>query len=207
MVRSGTRSPALRRTLGQAGYTLIETLGALADGFTSASKTETDQVSRTDDQEAARQALERMRTDIHCASSALVGPTLDSFGNAIADEYTLNLTITSTQCTRSATGQSQTQGTSSGVQWCTVPVAGTTNRYVLYRSFSTACNSTNAVLQVDHLTSSNVWTKSCSTAHLEGVTVDIAVNRNYATRPGRTYELKDTIALRNDSINSGNTAC
>src|SRR5207248_3513056 len=88
MVRSGTRSPALRRTLGQAGYTLIETLvvmtllviviGALADGFTSASKTETDQVSRTDDQEAARQALERMRTDIHCASSALVGPTLDS---------------------------------------------------------------------------------------------------------------------------------
>ena len=73
----------LRRAFGQAGYTLIETLvvmtilvvviGALADGFTSASKTQTDQTARADDQESARQALDRLRKDIHCASAAPSG--------------------------------------------------------------------------------------------------------------------------------------
>ena len=83
MVRSGSRVLArFARAFEQAGYTLIETLvvmtllviviGAIADGFTNASKTQTDQTARADDQEAARQALDRLRRDIHCASAAIV---------------------------------------------------------------------------------------------------------------------------------------
>lgn len=208
MVRSGTRHPPLRRALGQAGYTLIETLvvmtllviviGAIADGFTNASKTETDQTARADDQQAARQVLERLRQDIHCASSAIIGPTLDSFGVPIVPAgYTLNLTVDPTHCPLVTKN-------SSGVQWCTVSVGGSTTRYLLYRTVSGACDPNTAVFQVDHVTNPNVWAKVCSSAHLEGVSIDLPVNRDILTRPGRTYELKDTIALRNDSVSSGN---
>jgi hypothetical protein len=40
----------------------------------------------------------------------------------------------------------------------------------------------------------------CPTSQLQGVAVDMPVNRNPTTRSGRTYELQDTIALRNDSV-------
>src|SRR5262249_49004854 len=62
----------------QAGYTLIELLiammllgvilAALVSGFTTAIRAETDQTARANDRESAREALERMRQDIHCAS-------------------------------------------------------------------------------------------------------------------------------------------
>jgi prepilin-type N-terminal cleavage/methylation domain-containing protein len=212
MVRSGPRSSVLRRVAGQAGYTLIETLvvmsllviviGALADGFTSASKTEYDQTARADDQEAARMALERMRKDIHCASSAHVQQTLDSNGNPVVPTgYTLNLTVNPNQCVGVTTSGSD------GVQWCTVSIGGSTTHYALYRTVTTACDAADAVFQVDHVTQPNVWTKVCSSALLEGIAIDLPVNRDILTRPGRTYELTDTIALRNDTANSGNTEC
>ena len=105
MIRMDSCRQVLRRALGQAGYTLVETLvvmtilvvviGALADGFTSASKTQTDQTARADDQEAARQALDRLRRDIHCASAASV--TQRTAGVPTAG-YTLNLTVNPSQC-------------------------------------------------------------------------------------------------------------
>src|SRR3954467_4689217 len=119
----------VRRALGQAGYTLVETLvvmsilviviGAIADGFTSASKTQTDQTQRADDQEAARQALERLRRDIHCASAAQVTPNAQN-------GYTLNLTVNPGQCLAVTTGAGVSAGGSDGVQWCTVPIGGST---------------------------------------------------------------------------------
>src|SRR4051794_1102431 len=122
MLCMDSRRPLLRRALGQAGYTLIETLvvmslllvviGALADGFTSATKTETDQTARADDQEVARQALDRLRKDIHCASAAQAGPNTQG-------GYTLNLTVNPGYCVAVTTGGGAGVGLSDGVQWCT----------------------------------------------------------------------------------------
>jgi len=210
MIRMDSCRLLLRRALGQAGYTLMETLvvmsilviviGAIADGFTSASKAETDQVSRADDQEAARQALDRLRKDIHCASAASVGSNAQG-------GYTLNLTVGPNQCIAVTAGPQAGVGLSDGVQWCTVQID--TNRYVLYRTIVHACDATDAVFQVDHITQANVWQMACGAnlSHLQAVVIDLPVNRDFATRPGRTYELTDRISLRNDTAQSGAAFC
>jgi prepilin-type N-terminal cleavage/methylation domain-containing protein len=210
MIRMESRRLLLRRALGQAGYTLVETLvvmtilvvviGAIADGFTSASKTQTDQTARADDQESARQALERLRRDIHCASAAIVAQ------RNLTDPtqgYTLNLTVGPTQCLAVTAGGNLGTGGSDGVQWCTQPIG--TNRYGLYRTVVSACDAADAVFQVDYLTRGDVWALVCgdNDSHLESVSIDIPVNRDIATRPGRTYELTDKIALRNDTALTG----
>jgi len=216
MVRHGPRPHRLRQLTRQAGYTLIETLvvmtllviviGAIADGFTNASKTQTDQTARADDQEAARQALQRMRRDIHCASAAIAkqtDPADPSKG------WTLNLTVNPGQClavTAALGGGVAVNGQDSdGVQWCTVPIGGATNHYILYRTVVKKCDASDAVFQVDHLTKGDVWAPHvlCAASHLESVSVDMAVNRDIATRPDRTYELTDRIALRNDTPDTG----
>jgi prepilin-type N-terminal cleavage/methylation domain-containing protein len=205
--------PLLRRALGQAGYTLMETLvvmtilviviGAIADGFTSASKTETDQTARADDQEAARQALDRLRRDIHCASAATVAAT-DPLNPQKG--YTLNLTVGPTQCLAVTAGTGAgVGGTSDGVQWCTVWINNSTTRYALYRTIVHSCDAADAVFQVDHVTRADVWGFVCgdNDSHLESVSIDLPVNRDIANRPGRTYELTDKIALRNDTATTG----
>jgi prepilin-type N-terminal cleavage/methylation domain-containing protein len=210
MDRSLPRHRQLRRAFEQAGYTLIETLvamtllviviGALADGFTNASKTQTDQTARANDQEAARTALERLRRDIHCASAALVTPGVPTGG------YTLNLTVNPGQCLAVTAGGGAGVGVgSSGVQWCTVPINGSTNRYALYRTIVHSCDAADAVFQVDYITQPNVWTVLCGAnqSNLETVTIDLSVNRDIVTRPDRTYRLTDRIALRNDTAQSG----
>lgn len=196
-----------RRLSAQAGYTLIElvvvmavlgiVMGALADGFASASKTETDQVARADDQQAARQVLERMRTDIHCASGAEAQATLDALGNPTGTGYTLQLSVTQNQCPGVTTG-------SNGVQWCSVSVGGSTTRYAVYRTTSGNCGPADALFEVDYITSygaitgGNFWSlPACSTGRLQAVTVNLPVNRTPVSRPDATYDLTDTIAMRN----------
>jgi prepilin-type N-terminal cleavage/methylation domain-containing protein len=210
MVRMVPCRPLLRRALGQAGYTLMETLvvmtilviviGAIADGFTSASKTETDQTARADDQEAARQALDRLRRDIHCASAATVAPT-DSLNPQ--NGYTLNLTVSPNSCIAVTAGAGVGLNSSDGVQWCTVNIGA--NRFALYRTVVTRCDAADAVFQVDHVTQGDVWEFVCgdNDSHLESVSIDLPVNRDVVTRPERTYELTDKIALRNDTATTG----
>jgi prepilin-type N-terminal cleavage/methylation domain-containing protein len=212
MSRMCSRRLLLRRALGQAGYTLMETLvvmsilliviGALADGFTSATKTETDQTARADDQEAARQALDRLRKDIHCASAAQVGA--NSSGG-----YTLNLTVNPGYCVAVTAGAQAGVNLSDGVQWCTVPIGASGTRYGLYRTIVHACDAADAVFQVDYVTQGNVWTPACGphASHLQSVEIDLPVNRDVATRPGRTYELTDRISLRNDTATTGASIC
>jgi prepilin-type N-terminal cleavage/methylation domain-containing protein len=213
MLRMDSRRNLLRRALGQAGYTLMETLvvmsilliviGALADGFTSATKTETDQTARADDQEAARQALDRLRKDIHCASAAQVTPN--------ANGETLNLTVNPGYCVAVTAGEGAGVGggTSDGVQWCTVPIGNSGTRYGLYRTVVHACDAADEVFQVDYVTQPNVWTPACgpNSSHLQAIAIDLPVNRDIATRPGRTYRLTDRISLRNDTASSGQTFC
>ena len=198
----------LARALGQAGYTLMETLvvmsilviviGAIADGFTSASKTQTDQTARASDQQSARQALERLRKDIHCASAAAVG--LNAQGGD-----TLNLTVDPGQCLAVTAGGGAGYLGSDGVQWCTVPVAGSPSRDKMYRSIGSAGDAADAVFQVDYGTRADVWEFRCGAneSHLESIGIDLPVNRDVLTRPDRTYELTDEIALRNDTAKTG----
>lgn len=206
--------PLLRRALCQAGYTLMETLvvmtilviviGAIADGFTSASRAETDQTRRAEDQESARQALDRLRRDIHCASAARVAPT-DNVDPQ--NGQTLNLTVDpDSNCLAVTTGAGAGVHQSDGVQWCTVPIGTVpTNRYGMYRTVVSACDPADAVFQVDYVTRGDVWDRVCgdNESHLESVAIDLPVNRDIDTRPGRTYDLTDKIALRNDTAQTG----
>ena len=87
-----------------------------------------------------------MRKDIHCASGAEAQPTLDSLGNPTGTGYTLQLSVSQGQC----------QGVtnlSNGVQWCSVSVGGSTNRYAVYRTISGNCGAADARFQVDYITS------------------------------------------------------
>jgi hypothetical protein len=156
----------------------------------SASRTQADQTGRADDQQAARQTLERMRKDVHCASGATVQPILDGSGNPTGG-YLLNLTETANYCPGVTT-------LSSGVQWCTAHITGSSLLYGLYRTNTGSCSSSGALFQITTLTSGNLWSLlTCSTGQLPRVSIDMPVNRDIATRPTRTYELTDAIALRN----------
>jgi prepilin-type N-terminal cleavage/methylation domain-containing protein len=191
----------------QAGYTLVETLvvlallgivvGALVDGFVSASRAQTDQTARASDQETAREVLELMRKDIHCASGAEAQPTLDSLGVPTGTGYTLQLSVSQGQCLG-------VTNLSNGVQWCSVSVGGSTVRYAVYRTISGNCGAADALFEVDYITNygsvtgGNIWSLSpCSTGRLQAVTVDMPINADPVTRPDRVYELKDSIAMRN----------
>jgi prepilin-type N-terminal cleavage/methylation domain-containing protein len=216
MVRNLPFRRPLRRALEQAGYTLIETLvamsllviviGALADGFTSASKTQTDQTARADDQESARLALDRLRRDIHCASA---GSVSERTAGDPTQGYTLNLTVNPNQCLAVTAGGGAGVAVggvaSDGVQWCTVPISGATNRYAMYRTVVTTCDAADAVFQVDYVTEPQVWDVVCGAnqSNLETVSIDLEVNRDIETRPDRTYALTDRITLRNDTAQTG----
>lgn len=206
MDRGRRHRPRWARLLGQAGYTLIETLvvmtllviviGSIADAFSSASHTEVDQTHRASDQESARLTLQRLRRDIHCASSAQVQQTRNADGTVASPlGYTLSLAVDPSICVAVTTSASNT------VQWCTVLKDPTNpNRYGVYRTISGDCNAADAVFQVDYVTKPDIWTMVCPASGLQAVSVDMPVNRDPVKRPDRIYELQDTIALRNDSV-------
>lgn len=184
----------------EQGSTLIELivvmaimlviLAGLTDGFASISHAEVDQTNLANDQQSARQALQRMRLDIHCASAAQGPQAVDPLNPSAG--YIITFTESPANATAGCPGVSST---SSGVQWCTNRVS--TNRYQLFRSES-ACVSTSANFQVDYVTAANIWASStCTVGQYPTVAVDMPVNRDAVKRPNRTYELKDAIALRN----------
>jgi len=196
-----------RRCRAEAGYTPVELivvmvvlgviLGALISGFTTAMRAETDQTARANNRESAREALERMRKDIHCSSGAEAQPTLDSLGNPTGTGYTLQLAVTQSQCLGVTTA-------SNGVQWCSVSVGGSTTRYQVFRTTTGTCNATDATFQVDYITNfgsitgGNFWSlPACSTGRLQAVSVSLPVNQYPVTKPNETYDLADTIAMRN----------
>jgi prepilin-type N-terminal cleavage/methylation domain-containing protein len=201
---AGTVSKRLR---DQRGFTLIETLvvmlillvvvGALVDGFVSASHAEVDQVARAGDQQAVREALVRMSKDIHCATGAGVTTTVDPM-TSLPTAGLLNLQIQSGACIAVT---SATSG-ASGVQWCTAAIGSSGKRYGLYRTdvtpSGTSCDPANANFQVDFLTKPDIWSQpACSSGRIQTIAVDLPTNRDPVKRPNRSYELKDTIALRN----------
>jgi prepilin-type N-terminal cleavage/methylation domain-containing protein len=207
MIRTSTRV-ALRlvaRRLSPAaedGFTLIEmlvvmvvllaVLAPLTGSYVSAQIAQVDQTNRLDAQENARQALDRMRKDIHCAHAAA-----DPYTNTSGGQ-TIELTETNVTGTAECPGLVETNA--SAVRWCTVYVAD--NRYKLYRENdpATTCDGNASTFMTDYLTSAALWASpTCVTGQYPTVEVTMPVDVDPSKNPG-AYLLSDEIALRNGDI-------
>jgi prepilin-type N-terminal cleavage/methylation domain-containing protein len=167
----------------ERGYTLVEMLvvlvvfgtvmTALMTLFVQGTNAEIDMNKRFQAQQEARVGLDRLRRDVHCASSADLGTATSSF---------VTLTV---PC---VTGQT--------VTWCTL---GSGQRFALYRVLGTSCSSTTAPRYADYLTTGAVFSQQVqSTSSLWKLHVDLPVN----VRPKKSterYELVDDIVLRNST--------
>jgi hypothetical protein len=127
-------------------------------------------------QDNARQALNRIRGDVHCASS------LTTSGGG-------SVTLTLPSSCSAGGGQ---------ITWCT---QGALQRWGLYRVAGSSC--TGGTMYADYLTTSSVFTYTAAVpgSSLAKLHVDFPVN----VRPGGagtqsdTYELADDIVLHNSS--------
>jgi prepilin-type N-terminal cleavage/methylation domain-containing protein len=175
---------------GERGYTLVEMLvvmsilGVVIAGlttiFVSGSNAEMDLNRRFQAQQQARLALDKIRTDIHCASAAEV------------DSTTGYLKIAEDNCS------------STHVTWCAITSPTMTGRYGLYRTTnttSTRCSSTDTtrLLVADYLTkNTGLWTFNAPAGMLELVAVDFPVSVNPKVTAD-VYELKDLLVARNST--------
>ena len=171
----------LRRLSGERGYSLIElltvmgilsiVLGGLTTLFVSATAAQTDLNERYQAQQHARLALERVRRDIHCASSAATTGS------------TLSLVLGS-YC-RSGSGP---------ITWCTVLVSP--QRYALYRAAAGTCSAANGVKLADYITTATTFSAIAPNAEsLARVGIDFPVDLEADAL--RAYRLRDAIVLRN----------
>ncbi|MGE5275180.1 MAG: type II secretion system protein J [Verrucomicrobiota bacterium] len=197
--RVARRSPA-----AEDGFTLIEMLvvmivllailAPLTASLVSAQTAQVDQTRRFDAQENARQALDRMRKGIHCAHGVT-----DPYAN---DAGGFTIVMTETNLTGQAECPGLVQTNASGVQWCTVPVGGATDRFRLYRENDpdNACTGTGSTFMTDYLTDPAIWASpTCVTGQYPTVAVTMPVDVDPSKKPG-AYELSDQIALRNGDI-------
>lgn len=176
-----------RRLRGEAGYSLVEMITVLVimsivftgitDIFVSGSKAQADQSNRFQAQLDTRLALDKMRRDIHCAS------TVSSYTN-----HSVTLTIS---------------GCSGGnVSWCAEPVSGVSNRYALYRQSGTSCGSAGGTMVADYLVSNAVFptdpgtTQAAGCGCLKYLAVDFKVSLK-RSQSVAAYDLNDSIYLRN----------
>jgi Tfp pilus assembly protein PilW len=180
----------MRRPLGVArdecGTSMIElvtvmlilstVVGALTTAFVQGTRAELDSNNRFRAQIDAGVALDRLRKDVHCASS--ISP--------IGASTSITLTVPS-GCP--ATGVTT-------INWCAL---GSGTHYTLYRQETTACATTSKPY-ADYLVSSAVFTYTAQVpaTSLAKLHVDLRVN----VKPTRTYEdydLMDDIVLRNST--------
>ena len=178
----------------EEGYSLVELLivmlilgtvmAGLTTVFVGGSNAEIRLNQRFQAQLQARLALDRIRTDIHCASAAQA-QTIGTYSGSIK--------LAETNCYAYAATPT--------VSWC--PVSVTSTRYKLYRSTATSniCTSsdTTRVQIADYLTtSSNVFTTAAIPQNsLQTVGIDIKVSANKTSSTLDGYELTDSIVVGN----------
>ena len=167
----------------EGGYTLIELLTvlvifgivstALTGLFVSATQAEVSSNRRFQAQQNARLALDKLRREVHCASTATVT------GGSL-----VTLTLPNSTCR----GYPQ-------VSWCAV---GSGTRYALYRNMGATCSAAGTKY-VDYLTSNALFSYvSPTTEVLARLSVSFPVN----TKPSEAeeaYSLSDQLTLRNSS--------
>jgi prepilin-type N-terminal cleavage/methylation domain-containing protein len=207
--RVRNRLSALRSGRGglaaESGFSLVEllavmivlsiVLASLTGAFVSALNAQVDQTRRFDAEENARQALDRMRKDIHCAHG-VTDPSVNVSGGQ-------TIVLTETNLTGTAECPGLVQTNASAVQWCTIPVAGATNRYQLFREndANNACSGSASTFMVDYLTRADIWgSPTCVSTQYPTVAVTMPVNVDPVRHAPSTYTLGDQIALRNGDI-------
>ena len=177
-----------KRLRGEAGYSLVEMLTVMVimsivfTGITSifvaGSKAQNEQDLRFQAQLGTRLAMDKIRKDIHCASDLAAGYTTSSI--------TLKLP----------------SGCGGDVSWCTAAVTGYTNRYRLYRQTGTTCSSATGVQIADYLTSAAAfptYSHAVGCTCLASLRVDFIISNKGSTVGVDTYELTDTVFLRNST--------
>ncbi len=177
---------ALRRIGRQVGgYSLVEALmvmvilGFILAGvttvFVQGSRAELDVNRRFQAQLQAGLAFDRLRRDIHCATSASVGGTAGS-------------TLTLSGCA------------SGTISWCALS-SSTFPAYALYRKVASSCDSVGH-LYAGYLTLTGLSrgalfaAPAAASGYRPKVTVDLKVSPPQA-RSTETYELIDDVVLRN----------
>ena len=174
----------LRRRLGsERGYTVVELLvtmaimGIVLQGlttiFVSGSKAELGLNQRFQAQAAGRLALDKIRTEVHCATTATTTGS--------------SLTLTMPSGCRTASNTT--------VTWCTSQVGSSTTRYALYR-YQGSGTCTAGMKWADYLTQALTFTfTQQSSASLAKVRAYLPINLTPTKK--RTYALQDDIYLRN----------
>ncbi len=180
-----------RLRCGQEGYSLVELLTVMAvlsivlagvtDAFVQGSRSEVDSNRRFQAQLDANLAFDRLRRDVHCASSAVASG---------AGGVTLTLT---TSCATLP---------DTSITWCALANA-TFPPYALYRQMGASCTTAG------HLYAGNLTLTGLSKAALFAapaaasgtkpkVTIDIKVVPPQA-KTVDTFELIDNVVLRNST--------
>jgi prepilin-type N-terminal cleavage/methylation domain-containing protein len=178
------------------GYSLVELivvmaiLGVVLSGLTTVfvggSTAEAQLNHRFQAQQESRAALDRIRTDIHCASSA----------QALAINTYPALRLNVTSCNSATTYD----------YWCAISASTSPQRYQVWRTTSTAaptvstCTSTDAsrVLIANNLVTSAAFTTNATPQNgLQTVAVDFKVSANGTSNTKELYELTDSIVARN----------
>lgn len=175
-----------QRLRGETGYSLVEMLtvmvimsvvfAGITDIFVAGSKAQADQDNRFQAQLATRLAMDKIRKDIHCASDVTPFAT---------NSITLKLPV----------------GCGGDVSWCTAAVSGHQARYRLYRQTGTSC-SASGVQVADYLVSPSAfpaYSHAVGCTCLASLGVDFVVSNRGSTVGVDTYELTDTVFLRNST--------
>jgi type II secretory pathway pseudopilin PulG len=205
-----------RRLAAEGGYSLSElvivlailliVVGALTQLFVSASTAQVDMTRRFEAQQEMRLALDKLRREIHCASDATAN---NGVALAAATAYPAVRFALPGYCPTNPTPD--LTPSTAYVTWCTAPVAGSTNRYQLWRyvttsptTFVTSCGSTVSGTSkqqwADYLTIGPVF--AAYTAPSGGSLGTLSVNLPVDVNPSdakQRYVLKDDIVLRNTS--------
>ena len=179
-----------KRLADERGYSLVElvtvvavlgiVMGGLTSVFVTASNGELDMNRRFQAQLNARLAIDKLRKEVHCATS--VSPSGSS--SSIA------LTIPA-QC--------PTAGGFTTIRWCVLaPPGAWSGRYALYRSTAATC-TTSDVKWADYLTTQSIFNYTAqSSQSLAALAVAFVVNIKRNSTQG-TFKLNDNIVLRNSA--------
>lgn len=155
---------------------LMTVMGALAALLVSGTNAE---VSMNRDFQAhteARLGLDRLRREVHCASSAVTDP-----GPPVRATLTMPLAC-------------PTAGGSTTISWCTIASGAT---YELWRYVGSSCAGTGTKV-AGQLTNPNAFTYTTPSGSLAKLAVTLAVNPT-PSKPERVYTLEDAIVLRNST--------
>lgn len=179
------------RLEGEAGYSLVElvtvvailsvVIGGLTTVFVSASNGELDMNRRFQAQQSARLAMDKLRQEIHCATSVTPAGT-------------------STSVTLTMPAACPTSGGFTSIRWCAVaPPGAPAGRFALYRSTGATCGPSAGVKWADYLTLSSVFAYTPqSSQYLANLSVTLYVNLRQNSNVGR-FKLSDRIVLRNST--------